>query len=120
MTTQYPPVPPVLPASPLAIPIEAVPSAVKARHLATFAPIAAEEERGGAFYGSLLIDSMPAHARAFVNGQPVGTTPLVLTDVPVGSRAIRLEAENYTPWTSTVRVIADRRTRVTVTLDRTR
>jgi hypothetical protein len=117
MTTQYPP---VLPASPLAIPMEAVPSAVKARPLATFAPIADEEAQDGGFYGSLLIDSMPANARAFVNGQPVGTTPLVLTAVPVGSRAIRLEAENHTPWTSTVRVTADHRTRVNVTLDRTR
>jgi hypothetical protein len=111
---------PVLPASPLAIPIEAVPSAVKARPLATFAPIVDEDATDGSFYGSLLIDSMPANARAFVNGQPVGTTPLVLTAVPVGSRAIRLEAENHTPWTSTVRVTADHRTRVNVTLDRTR
>jgi PEGA domain len=117
MTTQYPP---VLPASPLAIPIEAVPSAVKARPLAAFAPIADEKAQDGGFYGSLLIDSMPANARAFVNGQPVGTTPLVLTAVPVGSRVIRLEAENHTPWTSTVRVTADHRTRVNVTLDRTR
>jgi len=110
---------PVLPASPLAIPIEAIPSAVKARHLATFEPNAAEDASGGPFYGSLVIDSMPLNARAFVNGQPVGTTPLVLTDVPVGSRAIRLEAENHAPWTSTVRVIADQRTRINVTLDRT-
>ena len=71
---------------------------------------------GARFVGSLAIDSTPASARAFVNGKPVGVTPLVLTDVPVGSRVIRLEADDHAPWSSTVRVVADQRTRVTVTL----
>ena len=87
------------------------------------APIAAASDRqpeSTGFYGSLVIDSMPINARAFVNDEPVGITPLVLTDVPVGSRAIRLEAENHASWSSSVRVIADRRIHVNVTLAPTR
>ena len=125
---------PLLPASPLAIPIGAVPTAVKARHLEVYTPIASADstreaptptaairrDTGTRFYGSLVIDSTPVNARAFVNGQPVGTTPLMLTEVPVGSRAIRLEAEDHVTWSSTVRVVADQRTRVDVTLARSR
>lgn len=124
---------PELPGSPLTIPIEPVPvpSAVKARHLA-FAPFAAVEptkdtaavfqtavnrpRADAQFYGSLVIDSMPNNARAFVNGRPVGNTPLVLTGVPVGSRAIRIEADDHAPWSSTVRVVAGQRMRIHVTL----
>jgi PEGA domain len=135
---------PLLPPSPLPIPVSAISTAVKARHLASFGPVAPEAKKAGAaaprsvkpdspiaaasdrqpestrFYGSLVIDSMPINARAFLNGEPVGITPLMLTDVPVGSRAIRLEAENHVSWSSTVRVIADRRIHVNVTLAPTR
>jgi hypothetical protein len=75
---------------------------------------------GARFSGSLAINSTPASARAFVNGTPVGVTPLVLTDVPVGSRVIRLEADDHAPWSSTVRVVANQLTRVTVTLSASR
>jgi hypothetical protein len=138
---------PLLPPSPLTVPVSAIPTAVKVRHLASFGPVAPEAKKAGdavaaaprsvrpdspiaaatdrqpestRFYGSLVIDSMPINARAFVNGEPVGVTPLVLTDVPVGSRAIRLEAENHASWSSSVRVIADHRTYVNVTLAPTR
>jgi hypothetical protein len=122
--------PPLLPASPLAIPIEAMPTAVKVRHLTVYTsiedvdskrerplrPAANRRDADARFYGSLVIDSTPINARAFVNGHAVGTTPLVLTDVPAGSRVVRLEADDYTPWSSTVRVIADQRISVNVTL----
>jgi len=83
-------------------------------------PLASRPAAGAQFYGSLAIDSTPVGARAFVNGKPVGVTPLVLMKVPVGSRAIRLEANNRLPWSSTVRVVADRRTRVSVMLSPSR
>jgi PEGA domain-containing protein len=120
---------PLLPPSPLTIPVTTIPTAVKARLLASFGPVAPEAKKAAAiaaasdrqhestgFYGSLVIDSMPIKARAFVNDEPVGITPLVLTDVPVGSPAIRLEAENHASWSSNVRVTADRRIRINVTL----
>ena len=72
------------------------------------------------FYGSLAIDSIPVGARAFINGEPVGVTPLLLTEIPVGSRAIRLEADDHTSWSSTLRVIAGQQTRVSATLSPSR
>ena len=72
--------------------------------------------RPAAFYGSLAVDSVPASARVYINGEPIGSTPLVLTDLPVGSRAIRLEADGHASWSSTVRVVAGERARVNATL----
>jgi hypothetical protein len=95
-------------------------ASVKPRVPAVDMPIAEAEASPRAaatrFYGTLVIDSGPVSARAFVNGEPVGLTPLVLKEVPVGSRVIRLEADDHAPWSSTVRVVADRPTRVKVTL----
>jgi hypothetical protein len=48
----------------------------------------------------------------------VGSTPVVLRDLPVGSRVVRLEADGYQPWSTVVRVIANQQTRVSATLDR--
>jgi hypothetical protein len=73
---------------------------------------------GPQFFGSLVIVSTPERAHAFVNGVPVGITPLVLTDLPVGSRTIRVEADGYTAWSSTMQVVADQTTSVTATLSR--
>jgi hypothetical protein len=65
------------------------------------------------FVGSLQIDSTPQSARVFINRQAAGVTPLLLTDLAAGSHVIRLEAEGYAPWSSPVRIIADRQTIVT-------
>ena len=35
-----------------------------------------------------------------------GSTPLVLDDLPVGSRAIRLEADRYEGWSASTRIVA--------------
>jgi hypothetical protein len=66
--------------------------------------------------GALSVDSIPSGARVFVNSQPAGVTPLRLTDLPVGSRVIRLEADGYAPWSSAVRVVAHEEIRVGPTL----
>ena len=71
----------------------------------------------GSFVGSLRIDSTPQGARVFIDRQAAGVTPLVVSDLGAGSHAIRIEADGYLPWTSAIRVIADRRTRVNTTLD---
>ena len=68
------------------------------------------------FLGSLAVNSSPEGAQVFVNGVSVGTTPLLLQDLPVGSRAVRVEREGHERWSSTVRIIADERTVVTVEL----
>ena len=74
------------------------------------------ERTSGAFVGSLQIDSTPRGARVFLDRQPVGVTPLVLTDLVVGSHAVRLEANGHTPWSSSIRVIANRQIDVSTIL----
>jgi hypothetical protein len=77
---------------------------------------------GGAraqFVGTLIVDSDPAGARVYVNQQPVGDTPIVLTGLPIGSYVVRVEGEGYERWSTGVTVSAVREARVTARLDRT-
>ncbi len=68
------------------------------------------------YSGSLAVDSAPNGARVLVNGVPVGTTPLLLKDLPVGSRVVRLELDGYERWSSAVSVVANQRVRTSVDL----
>jgi hypothetical protein len=68
------------------------------------------------FRGTLAVNSTPAGARVYVNGTAVGVTPLVLRDVAVGSRAVRVELEGYERWASVLQVVANERTVATATL----
>jgi Protein kinase domain/PEGA domain len=77
-------------------------------------PAAAE----GRFVGSLAVDSRPTGAKVFMDGTLVGTTPMALPSVPVGSHAIRLEHDGYRHWSSSVRVVASEQNRVTASLER--
>jgi len=68
------------------------------------------------YRGSLAVNSAPTGARVLVNGVPVGTTPLLLDDLPVGSRVVCLELDGYERWSSAVRVVANQRVRTAVDL----
>jgi hypothetical protein len=68
------------------------------------------------YSGSLAVSSSPEGARVFVNGVPVGATPLLLADLAAGSRAVRLELPGHDRWSSAVRIIASEETRLAVTL----
>jgi hypothetical protein len=70
------------------------------------------------FRGTLAVQSRPSGARVFVGGTAVGTTPIVLKDLPIGSRVVRLEAAGYQVWSSAVRVVANQQTQVTAILYR--
>ena len=70
------------------------------------------------YQGSLAFRSAPQGARVFVNGAFVGATPLVLENLPVGSRAVRIEADGYQRWSSSTQVVANRQTSVSATLGR--
>ena len=72
----------------------------------------------GRFVGSLAVDSRPTGAKVFMDGNLVGTTPMALPSVPVGSHAIRLEHDGYRHWSSSVRVVASEQNRVTASLER--
>ena len=68
------------------------------------------------YRGSLAFESAPQGSRVFVNGAFVGSTPLVLQNLAVGSRAVRIEADGYQRWSASTRVVANRQTRVSATL----
>jgi hypothetical protein len=72
------------------------------------------------YRGSLAFRSAPQGARVFVNGAFVGSTPLVLENLPVGSRAVRIEADGYQRWSASTQVVANQQTRVSATLGRAR
>jgi PEGA domain len=81
------------------------------------APSAPKETSRGLFVGSLRIHSTPSGARVVIDGKAAGVTPLIVANLTAGSHAVRIEAEGHTPWSSAIRVIADRQTNVNTTLD---
>ena len=70
------------------------------------------------FRGSLRITSEPEGAVVTVDGRVVGATPVVLKDVRVGSRVVRIESNGYEPWSTAARVAAAKVTSVKATLQR--
>jgi hypothetical protein len=67
--------------------------------------------------GSLMVDSRPSGARVLVDGKLVGTTPMLLDAVEVGEHAIRLELEEHSAWTTSIRVAPGTRGRVSGSLE---
>lgn len=72
----------------------------------------------GASVGALTVDSRPAGASVFLDGQPVGVTPLSLPQIAEGEHGIRLERDGYRRWSSSIRVAGGQRQRVAASLDR--
>jgi hypothetical protein len=68
------------------------------------------------YRGSLEVSSSPEGARVFVNGLLAGTTPLMLGDLSVGSRVVRVELPGHDRWSTSVRIVANERSRVSATL----
>jgi hypothetical protein len=73
-----------------------------------------------AFTGSLFVDSRPRGARVLLDGRPIGTTPVRVADVRIGSHVVRLELEDHSVWTTATRVVAGADNRVTGSLERIR
>jgi Protein kinase domain/PEGA domain len=69
------------------------------------------------FTAALIVESRPPGAIVFLNGDRVGTTPLTLDTVATGSQALRLEMDGYRRWTSSIRVVAGERNRITASLE---
>lgn len=68
------------------------------------------------FRGSLIVSSQPSGAYVSLNGRGAGTTPLVLKNQRVGSRAVRIELDGYEAWTSAVQVVTNTSTNVRAAL----
>jgi hypothetical protein len=72
------------------------------------------------FTGSLYVDSRPRGANVFLDGKRVGTTPMRLPEVSIGSHVVRLELPDHQTWAVSTRVTAGDEARVTGSLDRIR
>lgn len=70
------------------------------------------------YRGSLAITSDPSGALVMVDGEVVGTAPVVLKDVRAGSRVVRIQSSGYETWSTAARVVANKETRVSATLQR--
>jgi hypothetical protein len=77
----------------------------------------AGENAATRFTAALVVESRPPGAIVFLNGERVGTTPLTLDTVATGSQALRLEMDGYRRWTSSIRVVAGERNRITASLE---
>jgi hypothetical protein len=62
-------------------------------------------------------ESRPTGANVYLDGRLVGTTPIEVKNVAPGERAVRLELEGYSRWSSTLRVEAGSPQRVAASLD---
>ena len=69
------------------------------------------------YTGSVYVDSRPRGARVLLNGKFVGTTPVRIPDVPIGSQIVRLELANHRFWTTSTRVSSGQESRVTGSLE---
>jgi hypothetical protein len=67
--------------------------------------------------GSLVIESRPAGARAFIDGRDLGTTPVSLPDVAPGPHRVRIELAGFTPWVTMAEIKAGVRSRVAASLE---
>ena len=67
--------------------------------------------------GSVFVDSRPTGASVFVDGESVGVTPLLVSDVLVGSHEVRIVGDGYRPWFITVFVEDGQRSRIAASLE---
>jgi hypothetical protein len=67
--------------------------------------------------GAIYVVTRPLGARVSIDGNYVGTTPLLATEIAPGARAVRIEMDGHKPWTSTVDVPAGQRVRVAASLE---
>jgi hypothetical protein len=67
--------------------------------------------------GSLHVASRPPGAQVFVDDTLIGTTPLLMSKVAVGSRSVRVQLPGYQTWTTAVQIAPSSRLRVAASLE---
>jgi serine/threonine protein kinase len=73
--------------------------------------------RPGAAMASIEFVTRPVGARVFVDGQPIGVTPLRLLEVSPGSKSVRFELAGHRTWTATIAVAAGEARKVAASLE---
>jgi hypothetical protein len=71
-----------------------------------------------AYFGSIYVASNPPGARVFLDGKPMGTAPVRIPEVPIGSHVVRMELPDHRTWTAATSVVAGQDVRVTGSLER--
>lgn len=72
------------------------------------------------YTGSIYVDSRPRGATVLVDGKSMGTTPVRIPDVAIGSHVVKLQLVDHADWTTSVRVVSGEDARVTGSLERIR
>lgn len=65
----------------------------------------------------VFFESRPTGATVFLDGKRVGTTPMALPSVRVGSHAVRFELADHKSWSASVPVVAGEKNRVAASLE---
>ena len=66
--------------------------------------------------GSIMIDSEPANATIYLDGEKVGKTPDTLMSVTLGTHEIEVKMDGYEVWSKSVNVNADKNKALTAVL----
>jgi hypothetical protein len=69
-----------------------------------------------AFVGAITIDSSPVGAQVFLDGRPLGQTPVTASDMRAGSHVLRLDLDGYERWSAAVQVVTYKTVNVTAQL----
>jgi hypothetical protein len=78
---------------------------------------AAPAESPAQLTADVLFESRPTGATVFMDGKRIGTTPLSLPSVRIGSHAFRFEMAGHKPWTASLPVVAGEKNRVAASLE---
>ena len=70
-------------------------------------------------YGSLIVDGSPADVAVYVDGKKVGTSPLFVSELLIGTHKIRLEKDGYDQQEKTVQIAENQESMLDFTLTKT-
>lgn len=91
-----------------------------ARRPAARAPQPPASQRPQSYTGTIYVDSRPRGAQVLVDGKLMGTTPVRIPDIGIGSHVVKLRLEDHRDWTTSTRVASGQESRVTGSLERIR
>ena len=70
-------------------------------------------------YGSLIVDGSPADVAVYVDGKKLGTSPLYVSELLIGTHKIRLEKDGYDQQEKTVQIAENQESMLDFTLTKT-
>ncbi|MBE6319842.1 MAG: PEGA domain-containing protein [Bacteroidales bacterium] len=70
-------------------------------------------------YGSLIVDGSPADVAVYVDGKKVGTSPLFVSELLIGTHTVRLEKDGYDQQEKTVQIAENQESMLDFTLTKT-